>query len=108
MQAFAVVFSPAASDDLESMRDFIADAAGRDIADRFVGRLVTHCEGFASAPLRGTRRDDIRAGLRLTGWRRTVTIAFGVDEAARRVDIAGVFYRGRDVAGAMAARGGRP
>lgn len=50
-------------------------------------------------------RDDIRAGLRLAGWRRTVTIAFAVDEEARRVDIAGIFYRGRDVAGAMAVRG---
>jgi toxin ParE1/3/4 len=87
------------------MRDFIAEAAGREIADRFVARLVAHCEGFARAPLRGTIREDIRPGLRLAGWRRTVTIAFAVDETAQRVDIAGVFYRGRDVAGAMAARG---
>lgn len=42
MQTFAVVFSLAAAHDLESMRDFIAKAAGRDIADRFVAQLVTH------------------------------------------------------------------
>lgn len=104
MRTYAVVFSPAAAGDLESMRDFIADAAGCDIADRFVGRLVAHCESFAHAPLRGTIRSEVRAGLRLTGWRRTVTIAFAVDEAAGRVDIAGLFYRGRDVAGAMEGR----
>lgn len=104
MQTFAVVFSPAAASDFEAMREYIAETAGRDVADRFVGRLVLHCEGFSRGPLRGTRRDDIRAGLRLAGWRRTVTIAFAVDEAALRVDIAGVFYRGRDVAGVMASR----
>ncbi len=49
------------------MRDFIAEAAGREIADRFVARLVAHCEGFARAPLRGTVREDIRPGLRLAG-----------------------------------------
>ena len=31
--------------------------------------------------------------------------AFAVDDEARRVDIAGVFYRGRDVTSAMAKRG---
>ncbi|MFM9863615.1 MAG: type II toxin-antitoxin system RelE/ParE family toxin [Micropepsaceae bacterium] len=82
----------------------IVEAVGREIADRFIARLVAHCESFSRAPLRGTVRDDIRVGLRVVGWRRTVTIAFAVDEAARRVDVAGVFYRGRDVAGAMAGQ----
>lgn len=86
------------------MRNFIADAASREIADHFLERLVAHCEGFAISPLRGTLRDDIRTGMRVTGWRRTVTIAFAVDETACRVDIAGVFYRGRDVVGAMVDR----
>lgn len=69
------------------------------------------CDFSGCSKMRPTRtlrlqftRRDVRVGLRLAGWRRTVTIAFAVDEAALRVDIAGLFYRGRDVAEAMAKR----
>jgi toxin ParE1/3/4 len=104
MRTFAVVFSPAALDDLAAIRDHISGASSPTIANAFVDRLVRYCEGLARAPHRGTTRDSVRSGLRVVGWRRTVTIAFAVDEAAERVDVAGVFYRGRDVASAVAKR----
>jgi toxin ParE1/3/4 len=104
MSAFTVVFSPAAVEDFASIRDYIAQANSRTVADEFVERLVRHCEGLAHMPHRGTFRHEIRSGLRVVGWRRTITIAFAVDEVERRVDIAGVFYRGRNVASAMAER----
>ena len=45
-------------------------------------------------PHRGTRRDDIRAGLRTLGYRRRVTIAFEV--ADDTVNVPGVYYGGQD------------
>lgn len=104
MQQFAVGFLSAAVDDLASIRDYITARNSREIADQFADRLVQYCEGLVQAPHRGTLRNEIRPGLRLIGWRRTITIAFAVDDAARRVDIAGVFYREREVTTAMAQR----
>lgn len=43
---------------------------------------------------RGTRRDDIRPGLRTIGFERRVVIAFHV--SARRVEILRFFYGGRN------------
>ena len=45
-------------------------------------------------PLRGTQRDDLLPGLRVTGFERRVTIAFVV--TADAVLIEGIFYGGRD------------
>ena len=39
-------------------------------------------------------RDDLRPGLRITGFRRRVTVAFSVDED--RVMILRLFYGGQD------------
>jgi plasmid stabilization system protein ParE len=51
-------------------------------------------------PQRGARRDDLRPGLRSTGFRRRVTIAFHLN--AGTVVIDRVFYGGRDVEGFFA------
>jgi toxin ParE1/3/4 len=55
---------------------------------------VEQCESLATFPLRGTRRDDIRPGLRVFGFRRRVSIAFQVK--GEEVTILGVFYGGQD------------
>jgi toxin ParE1/3/4 len=104
MREFAVVFSPEALGDLESIRAHIAEAASPLIADNFLEGLIRCCEGLRHAPHRGTVRNEIKQGLRIIGWRRTITIAFAVDDAALRVDVAGLFYRGRDVAAAITER----
>jgi toxin ParE1/3/4 len=44
---------------------------------------------------RGTRRDDIRVGLRVVGFERRVTIAFHVDP--KRVTIDRILYGGREL-----------
>ena len=43
--------------------------------------------------MRGTRRDDVRPGLRITSYRKRVVIAFAVD--ADQVQIIGIFYGGQ-------------
>jgi plasmid stabilization system protein ParE len=53
--------------------------AGERTARAWADRLIVYCEGFATFPERGTRRDDIAPGLRTVGYRRRATIAFRVD-----------------------------
>jgi toxin ParE1/3/4 len=61
--------------------------------------IVDYCEKMETFPQRGTRRDDLRPGLRTIGFRRRVTIAFAVE--ADTVMIIGVFYGGQDFEAAL-------
>jgi toxin ParE1/3/4 len=92
---FAVEFSASAKADLFAIYDYIAERAGAEIALRFVDAIEDYCLGFANIPERGTRRDDLRKGLRTVGFRRRATILFEVDREERRVAILGIYYAGR-------------
>lgn len=94
MKARQVVFAPEAKDDLFALYDWIAGAASPDVALSYVERVETYCLGFADAGERGHRRDDIRPGLRVTGFERRLTIALSVTE--ERVTILRIFYGGRN------------
>jgi plasmid stabilization system protein ParE len=91
-----VVYDPAARRDLRQLRDFIRQRAGAVIADRFVDSIIAYCDRFAYFPERGTRRDELRRGLRSVGYRRRATITFRVNRRLRIVTILGVYYAGRD------------
>lgn len=97
--AHRVVFAPAALDDLRSLYDHLAEASAPERAFAWVEALRRHLLGFAAFPERGTRRDAIRPGLRTTGYRRRVTIAFVVTDT--EVVILRVLYGGRDVEGLL-------
>jgi toxin ParE1/3/4 len=101
---YAVSFDRAAVADFADIRDYIAEARGREFADAFIGRIIAYCESLSTVPHRGTRRDAIRPGLRTVTWRRAVTIAFAVSDERRSVLIAGAFYRGRNVAAQLRER----
>lgn len=75
-----VVLSNDAIADLDSMFEWIADAANDSVAQAYIDRLKSYCLSFALFPERGTLRPDIRAGVRTIGFRRQVTIAFFVRE----------------------------
>ncbi|MDP9140941.1 MAG: type II toxin-antitoxin system RelE/ParE family toxin [Pseudomonadota bacterium] len=95
MKAYTVAFTPEARDQLAAIYRYIAEAAGSsEVAMRFTENIVVHCEGLASFPLRGVKRDDIRAGLRLTNYRKRVEIAYAVNDTV--VSIIGVFYGGQN------------
>lgn len=96
MAAYRVDLDARAIEDLARLRDHIAEARGRAFADQYIARIFDHFSGFETTPFRGVKRDDIRRGLRVVGWRKTLTIAFTVDEATFTVLIAAVMYRGRD------------
>ncbi len=94
MTQYTVVFAPQAREQLASLYRYIAVAASPEIAERYTNAIVTYCEGLQTFPMRGTRRDDIRPGLRITNYRKRAVIAFNVD--ANLVSILGVFYGGQD------------
>ncbi len=76
------------------MYGYIAAEASPETAARFTDGIVTYCESLSSFPIRGTLRDDVRPGLRVTSYRKRVVIAFAVD--ADRVQIIGIFYGGQN------------
>jgi plasmid stabilization system protein ParE len=62
---------------------------------------VSCCEHLSNFPHRVAARDDIRPGLRVTNYKGRTVIAFGVDDAASRVSILGVYYGGQDYAAGL-------
>ena len=94
MKKYAVIFTPEAQEQLAELYHYIADAASPEIADRYTNAIITYCEGLHTFPLRGTCRDDIRPGLRITHYKKRTVIAFDVD--AELASIIGVFYGGQD------------
>lgn len=92
---YSVIFSASAEADLFAIYDYVAERAGAEIALRFVESIEAYCLGFAHSPERGTKRDELRPGLRTVGFRRRATILFEVDRKERRVAILGVYYAGR-------------
>ena len=92
--SYRIVFSPEADAQLVGIYRYIAREASPTTAERFTAAIVDYCEGFETFPERGTQRDDLRSGLRTVGFRRSVTIAFTVDDDI--VTIIGVFYGGQD------------
>ena len=91
---FLVVFAPEALEQLEALYSYIEDAASPLVAQRYTDAIVTYCETFQTFPLRGSRRDDIRPGLRITNYKGRAVIAFDVSDDL--VSIIGIFYGGQD------------
>jgi plasmid stabilization system protein ParE len=90
-----VRFAAPAIRDLQAIFDYLLPLAGERRARDHVAKLYAYCLGFETFPERGTRRDDLRPGLRLVGYRRQATVAFAVTDGL--VTILRVFHRGRDV-----------
>lgn len=91
---YRVVFSPEALEQLAELYRYIAQAASPDVAAGYTDAIVSYCESLCTFPLRGTQRDDVRPGLRMTHHKKRAVIAFAVD--AEVVSIIGVFYGGQD------------
>ncbi len=95
-RTYTVIFTPRAERHLDSLYSYIADQSGEARAKHFVGRIIDHCRNLSTFPERGTKRDDIRPGLRTTSFARRVMIAYAVDGDADTVAILGVYYGGQD------------
>jgi toxin ParE1/3/4 len=90
----SVVYAPEAEDQLVALYFHIAAAASLDIATRYTDAILEQCESLKTFPMRGARRDDIRPGLRVFGFRRRVSIAF--EATGEVVTILGIFYGGQN------------
>jgi plasmid stabilization system protein ParE len=104
VRLYRVAIDPGAVGDLDEIRAFVAEAAGKAISDKLIDRVLAYIDGFDSVPKRGAARDDVRPGLRTITWRRTVTLIFVVDDAAGAVVVIGALYRGRDLEAALRDR----
>ena len=94
-----VVFTPRAERQLDELYSFVMARAGEARATAYLERIVRQCRKLEFFPHRGTRRNEIRPGLRTFGFERRATIVFVVEE--EQVTILGVFYGGQDYEGAL-------
>ncbi|MBO0140604.1 type II toxin-antitoxin system RelE/ParE family toxin [Agrobacterium sp. Ap1] len=92
---YDVVFSPRAIRDLDEIFRYLASEMGVAAARGYVGKIRNYCAGFATFPHRGMRRDDIRPGIRMVGYRYKATIAFDIEK--QTVTILRIYHRGRDI-----------
>jgi len=99
MERYKIRFLATAESDLLSLYDYIAEQSGLDVAGHYIDRIETACFSLEHSPERGTRRDDIRPGLRTIGFERRVTIVFRVH--GTYVVIVRIFYGGRDFEGVL-------
>ncbi len=94
--SYKVVFSTAATRDLEDLLIYLAVEMGAKGAREYVGKIQDYCLGFSTFPQRGMLRDDLWPNLRLVGYRRRATVAFQVRGDVVR--IVRIYHRGRDIA----------
>lgn len=95
MEGYTVVFAPEAVEQLAELYRYIAGQGAPLNALRYTEAIVAYCEGLSTVPHRGTRRDDIRPGLRTTNYEGRAVIAFAIDDVAMLVTIIGVYYGGQ-------------
>ena len=102
MKRYELVFTPEAQQQIAALYAYIALAASPVVAERYTGAIVDYCETLRTSPLRGTKRNDIRPGLRITNYKGRAVIAFTVEHD--RVSIIGVYYGGQDYASDLIPR----
>lgn len=93
--AVRVRFRPAALTDLFDLYAHIAEHSGRERAGAYIDRLEAACQRLAEFPERGTRRDDLRPGLRTLGFQRQASIVFQIEDDG--VEIGRILYGGRNL-----------
>jgi toxin ParE1/3/4 len=90
-----VIFAPEAQADLFKLYNDIATDSGEQRARGYTDRIIASCLSLDLFPERGTRRDDLRPGLRTTTFRRRVTIAFHITDTTVVIDR--ILYAGRNL-----------
>ncbi len=93
---YTVILSPRACNQLVELDAYIAHAVSPDIATRYTDAIIDFCYSLGMFPQRGTRRDDIRPGMRITNYRKRIVIAFAVDDGTQQVSILGIFHGRQD------------
>jgi toxin ParE1/3/4 len=104
-RAYRVVERPAVMGDYIAIAEHIERwTFDRAVARQTVTQIRKYVKGLRHAPHRGTKRDDIRPGLRIVTFHKRCAIALEIDETARTVTIIRVFYGGQDYETALRPR----
>lgn len=81
MKRYAVRLSPEAEADIVDIYRSISEASMSSVVARqYVERLTSYLETFEVFPERGSLRNDVRQGLRVVGFERSVSVAFVVEQ----------------------------
>ena len=96
MKLYTVILTPRAERQLADLYEYIADESSEVRAEKYVRGIVADCICLETFPERGHKRDDVRPGLRIKGYRRRITIAFSLNATTLIVAIHGIFYGGQD------------
>ena len=75
---------------------YLTNVASADIAANYVDAITDYCYSLTLFPHRGTKRDDLYPGLRITHYKSKTIIAFFVDDARGNVVIADILHGGQD------------
>lgn len=94
MKERRVVLAPETVEDLNELYDWIAVQASPEVAMAYLERVEAFCQRLSLGSERGHLRNDVRPGLRITGFERRLTIAFTVEEET--VTVLRVFTAGRN------------
>lgn len=89
-----LAITPGAEADLQEIANWIAEAAGPEIAIAYVERLRARCRTLLDFPLRGSPRGP-DGRLRSIPFERRATIVYRV--AGDVVSIVGIFHAGREI-----------
>jgi toxin ParE1/3/4 len=100
---YSIIFTPEAETQMLRLFFYLAEVASPEVASRFTGKIMAHCETLATFPERGTKRDDLRPGLRVFGFRKRVSIVFDVTED--NVTIHGIYYGGQNFEASFRSEG---
>lgn len=87
---YRIVFSPEAEELLAELYIYLSDAASPDIAFEYTEAIVKYCERLHTFPIRGTTRDDVRLGLRISNYKKRVVIALEREPVLCLFPLAGV------------------
>jgi toxin ParE1/3/4 len=91
--AHRLIYRPRAEEDLEAIYRFIAqDSPAR--AFSYIEQIQQRCDLLRDSPEQGRARPDLRPGLRVIPYGRSVVIAYQV--VGDTIEILRIFYGGQD------------
>lgn len=94
---YRVEEKPDAFFDYQAIAEHVERWTGdRALADRTVDAIRDFIKSLSTLPHRGTKRDDLRPGLRIVPFKRRTAIAIEVNDHAGVVTVLRVFYGGQD------------
>ena len=64
MKSYEIIFTPRAKRQLNDLFEYIANESGEVRASDFIEAILNDCLSLKMFPMRGTKRDDLRPGLR--------------------------------------------